>query len=118
MGNWDSLVCTGWTVEVRSREGKEIFLCYTAFRQALGPTQPPIQWVPEVKRLGREAEHSPPSSDEVDNGGAIRPVPIRLHCVVLVNSTQEQFTVLLVDVKRWFMATFTIIVSYPQDKGG
>jgi hypothetical protein len=37
---------------------------------ALGPTQPPIQWVPGplflgVKRSGREADHSPPSSAEV-----------------------------------------------------
>jgi hypothetical protein len=37
---------------------------------ALGPTQPPIQWVPgalslRVKRLGRKADHSPPSSAEV-----------------------------------------------------
>jgi hypothetical protein len=37
---------------------------------ALGPTQPPIQWVPEalslrVKRPGRKADHSPPSSAEV-----------------------------------------------------
>jgi hypothetical protein len=36
------------------------------------PTQPPIQWVPGalslgVKRLGREADHSPPSSAEVKN---------------------------------------------------
>jgi hypothetical protein len=37
---------------------------------ALGPTQPPIQWVPEalslgVKRPEREADHSHPSSAEV-----------------------------------------------------
>jgi hypothetical protein len=37
---------------------------------ALGPTQPPIQWVPRalslgVKRPGREADHSPPSSGDV-----------------------------------------------------
>jgi hypothetical protein len=37
---------------------------------ALGPTQPPIQWVPEalslgVKQPGREANHSPSSSEEV-----------------------------------------------------
>jgi hypothetical protein len=36
----------------------------------LGPTQPPIQWVPGalslgVKWPGREADHSPPSSAEV-----------------------------------------------------
>jgi hypothetical protein len=29
---------------------------------ALGSTQPPIQWVPGVKRPGREADHSPPTS--------------------------------------------------------
>jgi hypothetical protein len=37
---------------------------------ALGPTQPPIQWVPGafslgVNRPGREADHLPPSSAEV-----------------------------------------------------
>jgi hypothetical protein len=47
---------------------------------------------PAVKRLEREAEHSPPSSDEVNNGGALPPTPIRFHGVVLINSAQEQFT--------------------------
>jgi len=41
-------------------------------RTVLAPTQPPIQWVPgglslQVKRPGREADHSPPSSAEVNN---------------------------------------------------
>jgi hypothetical protein len=42
-------------------------------RPALGPTQPPVQWVsgvlsPGVKaRPGRDAENSPPSSAEVEN---------------------------------------------------
>ena len=36
----------------------------------LGPTQPPVQRVahlvsPEIQRPGCEADHSPPSSDEV-----------------------------------------------------
>jgi hypothetical protein len=47
-----------------------IFPFTAASRPALGPTQPPIQWVPRalslgVKRPGREADHSPPSSAEV-----------------------------------------------------
>jgi hypothetical protein len=42
-----------------------IFLFTTASRMALGPTQPPIQWVPGALSLGREAENSPPSSAEV-----------------------------------------------------
>jgi hypothetical protein len=46
------------------------FLFDTASRLALGLTQPPIQWVPrtlplEVKRPRREADHSPPYSDEI-----------------------------------------------------
>jgi hypothetical protein len=49
-----------------------LVLFATASRPALGPTQPPIQWVPgalslEVKQPGREADHSPPSSGEVKN---------------------------------------------------
>jgi hypothetical protein len=37
----------------------------------------------EVNRPGRETHHSPPSGAEVKNGGAIPPLPIRLHGVVL-----------------------------------
>jgi hypothetical protein len=56
---------TGWTIGVLgfdSRRGLGIFLFTTASRTALGPTQPPVQW---VKRLGCEADLSPPSSAEV-----------------------------------------------------
>jgi hypothetical protein len=63
-----------------SRRGLGIFLFITAYRPALEPTQPPIQCVLGalslgVKRLGREADHSPPSSAEIS--------PIHLHGVVL-----------------------------------
>jgi hypothetical protein len=55
---------------VRFPAGVGIFLFTSASRTALGPTQPPIQWVPGalflgVKRQGREADHSPPSSVDV-----------------------------------------------------
>jgi hypothetical protein len=47
-----------------------IFLFTTASRTARGPTQPPIQGVLGVlslgvKRSGREADHSPPSSAKI-----------------------------------------------------
>jgi hypothetical protein len=66
---------TGWTIGVLgfySRRGLGIFLFTTASRMALGPTQPPIQWVTgvlslRIKRPGRETDHSPPSSAEVKN---------------------------------------------------
>jgi hypothetical protein len=51
-----------------------------ATRPALDPTQPPIQWVPGtvsplVNRQGPEADHSLPSSVEVNNDGAIPQIP-------------------------------------------
>jgi hypothetical protein len=39
-----------------------------ASRPALGPTQPPVRWVPGVKQPGRGADHPPPSSAEFENG--------------------------------------------------
>jgi hypothetical protein len=50
-----------------------------ASRPTLGPAQPPIQWVlgalsPGLKRLGHEAEHSPPSSVMIKKGGAMPPL--------------------------------------------
>jgi hypothetical protein len=66
-----------------------IFLFITVSRQALEPTQPPIQWVPGalslgVKRPGRESDHSPPLSAEVKNAWSYTSTPsIRFHGVVL-----------------------------------
>jgi hypothetical protein len=65
------------------------FLFDSASRTALGPTQPPIQWVPGalsmgVKWSGREADHSPPSSAEVKSVWSYVSTPsMRLHGVVL-----------------------------------
>jgi hypothetical protein len=53
-----------------SRQGLGIFSFTTVSRPAVRPIQPPIQWVPEasslgVKRTGREADQSPPSSAKI-----------------------------------------------------
>jgi hypothetical protein len=64
-----------------------MFLLTTASRTALGPTEPPNQWVPGalslgVKRPGRGADHSPPSSAEVKEWRYTSTPTIRLHGVV------------------------------------
>jgi hypothetical protein len=63
---------------VRFRRVLRIFLFSTASRPAMGPTQPPFQWVPgalspEIKRSVREPDHSPPYSAELRMRGAIHP---------------------------------------------
>jgi hypothetical protein len=82
----------GWTIGVLgfdSRSGLGIILFTTASRTALGPTQPPIQWVPRslslgVNRPGREADHSPPSIVEVKERVELYlHFPVRLRGVVL-----------------------------------
>jgi hypothetical protein len=55
------------------RKRQRIFPLTSVSRPALRPTQPPVQWVPGVlspgvkARPGRDADHSPPSSAEVEN---------------------------------------------------
>jgi hypothetical protein len=71
-----------WMIGVRIPAGAENFLFDTVSRPALGPTQPPIQWVQValflgIKRPGREADHSPPSSAEVNECVEYTSTPLR-----------------------------------------
>jgi hypothetical protein len=64
----------------KSQHRLGICLFITVSRPALGTTQPPIQQVPGalflgVKRPGREADHSPPSSAEVKNAWSYASAP-------------------------------------------
>jgi hypothetical protein len=61
-----------------------IFLFATAFRPALRPIQPSIQWVPGVLSPRCETDHSSPSGAEAKNAWSYTSTPpIRLHGVVL-----------------------------------
>jgi hypothetical protein len=111
-----------------------IFYLCTASRTALGPTQPPILWVPGalslgVKRPGREADHSPPSSAEVKNAWSYTstppyvfmawclvkhrdnftlPLPFFTHCIKNISTDQE----LICSIRFQY---FPIIVDLPDD---
>jgi hypothetical protein len=72
---------------VRFPAGTANFSLHTAPRTALGPTQPPIQWVPGspwLKRPKREADHSPHLVPRSKNEwGYNSSPPIRLYGLVL-----------------------------------
>jgi len=66
------LTCTNISCDNLSTPGrcKDFLLFTTASRPVLGPTQPPIEWIPGclslgVKRPGHEADYTPPSSAKV-----------------------------------------------------
>jgi hypothetical protein len=93
-------------LRVRFPAGLVIFLFTTASRPALGPTEPPIQWVPGalspgVKRPWHEADHSPLSSAEVKEC-----VELHFHlrtrfmawCLV---KQRDNFTFTLLDGGEW-----------------
>jgi len=66
-------------------------------RPALGSTHPPIQWVPGalspgVKRLGREADHSPPSSTEIKNAWCCTSIPQYVFIAWSLVKHRENFT--------------------------
>jgi len=71
-----------------SRRGLGIVVFDIVSRPALDPTQSPIQWVPGdfslgVKRLGREADHLPPSEPSKNAWSYTSNSPIPLHGMVI-----------------------------------
>jgi hypothetical protein len=72
------------------RQCKIFFFFFTV----LGPTQPSVKWVPGIKRSERDADHSPPSSAEVEKVGAIPPLPhmSSWHCASVIKH-RDNFTI-------------------------
>jgi hypothetical protein len=71
-----------------ARERDFLLFTSTASTPTTGLTQRPLQWLPgtispEVKRPGRESDHSPPSSAVIKDGGGIRQLPIHFYGLVL-----------------------------------
>jgi hypothetical protein len=73
-------LATCWTAGIRFPAGVSCYSLLYSVQIVSATTQPPAQRVTEavssgVKRMEREAGHSPPSSAEVTNAGAIPPFP-------------------------------------------
>jgi hypothetical protein len=69
---------------------------------ALGPTQPPIQWVAGtlslgVKRPRREADHTPPSSTEVNNAWSYTSTPLYVYMEWCLVKHRDNFTFYLLN---------------------
>jgi hypothetical protein len=90
-GLWCSYVSSinklwaGW-LRFNFQQGKEIFSSPVS-RLALGPTQPPIQWMLEafslgVQRPGHEAYYSTPSNAKFKNGISILPFAFMAWCLI------------------------------------
>jgi hypothetical protein len=102
----------GWTIGVvgfdfRRRLG--IFLFTTVSRPPPVPTQLPIQWVLGVlslgvKRPGREADHSPPSSAEAKNVWSYTSTPQFVFIAWCLVKHRDNFT----------FFTFTFIKSFSR----
>jgi hypothetical protein len=101
-----------WVLGFDSRRGLGIIFFTTASRTALGPTQPPIQWVPGalslgVKRPGREADHSPPSQYAFMAWCLVKhraTLPLLLQCIVAINQHN------LFDFKLIFLLLLLLIL--------
>jgi hypothetical protein len=90
----------GWMIGVLvfdSQQGVVIFLFATVSRMGMGPTQPPIQWVPGllslgVKQLKHEADHSPHLVLRSGMHGPIFPFPQYIFMVWCLVRHKENFT--------------------------
>jgi hypothetical protein len=59
----------------------------------------------EEKLQGRKSDHSPPSTDDVKNNGAIPPLPIRLYGIVLnyIIKNRDNFKFLLIFIYLYIL---------------
>jgi hypothetical protein len=88
--------------------------------QALGPTQPPIQWVPGalslgVKQLGREADHSPPASSKVKNACSYTSTPQYIFMAWCLVKHRDNFTFTFY---REELRTWQVCVDFFQEVPG
>jgi hypothetical protein len=109
----------GWTVWIRFPAGARFFSSQRPDR-LWGPPYPvrTAANFPAVKRSGREADHSPPYSAEVRDGGSVLHASICRHGVLLVlnslstgTSLPVHFTTLLLSLRPLVLLPDSEIIS-------
>jgi hypothetical protein len=108
----------GWMMRVHFLVGAVLrfFLFATTSRQALGPPQPPVQWVPgaftpQVKQLGCEGDHSPPSSAKVKNAWSFTSTLQYVFMVWCCIKHRDNFTSTLPDCINFLFISFSVACS-------
>ena len=106
---------TYWTTKVPWSDCSNVSA--KGFRSPLGPTQPPVQWLPwtfSQRQSGRtQTNHSHPSGTEIKNEGSYpSTLPIRLHGVHRNNFVVN--FVLQRSYSRWNGRAKTFTKSHPE----
>jgi hypothetical protein len=109
-GHWNEQRQSYWSgdssvgmMDSDSRQRRYIFIYSTASRQDLVPTQSPIEWVLGalplgIKRLEREANYSPPSTAEVENGEATTHPQVFMALCLILSTRTLFFTLIYQDI--------------------
>jgi hypothetical protein len=88
-------------------------------RLALGSTQPPIKWVPGVKRQEREADHSPPTSAEIKKVWIYTSTPLYVFMAYCLISLLYPFTLIYRDhhihpstISTWVFLSYLLYICH------
>lgn len=93
-----------------SRQGKSFFSAPEPSIPPLLPTQPSIQWIPEVKRPGREGEHSPTILPRLNVSGPLPVLP--LYVLMAWTGTVLPFYLYRLWFLMWTVQNFILCVRH------